>query len=227
MIGLPSPAFDAPRSPPLPAADENLVDTAGAIAHRRNPVTFRSVSENPSDPRSSSARDYGAFFRATLLPLRRYIARLIGSPDAAQDIAQDAYARVFTVMQDRDVEHPRALLYATARNLAIDELRHRDRSPFDHAPLDSATAALPGVEATVMAQEEARLLERAIAELPDECRRVFLLRTGEHLSHEEIAHRTGLTRKQVEKRLYRAVHLLHLAMRASGPAADQENSSPR
>jgi len=171
-------------------------------------------------PRASApAGDYGAFFRATLAPLRRYVTRLVGSREEAQDIAQDAFAKVFTVMQDRPVAHPQALLYTTARHLAIDELKHRARSPFEAgAPADMTISAAPGVEAIVMAREEAGLLEKAVAQLPGECRQVLLLRTGEHLTHEQIAQRTGLTRKQVEKRLYRAVALLHTAMQ-SRPAS--------
>lgn len=177
-----------------------------------------SPNHDPSGPPprpagSIPAGDYGAFFRSTLAPLRRYVARLVGSREEAQDIAQSAYAKVFTVMQSRQVEHPQALLYTTARHLAIDELKHRGRSPFEAGvPTEATISGAPGIEVTVMAREEAVLLEKAIDQLPGECRSVLLLRTGEHLSHEQIAQRTGLTRKQVEKRLYRAVALLHAAM---------------
>lgn len=180
-------------------------------------------TDGPPPHAEAGAGDYGGFFRATFAPLRRYLARLVGSHDEAQDIAQDAYARVYAVMRERPVEHPRALLYTTARHLAIDELKHRGRSPFAVASVDAALSPAPAIEAIVMAREEAALLAQAIERLPDECRAVLLLRLGEQLTHEEVGARLGLTKKQAEKRLHRAVRELHLAMHAPGPA-DQNPS---
>ncbi len=123
-------------------------------------------------------------------------------------------------MQRQHVAHPRALLYTTARHLAIDELKHRARSPFRDYPGAAAIApgALPGVEETVMAREEWGLLQQAIAGLAPECRTVLLLRTVEGLSHEEISHRLSVPRKTVEKRLYRAIRLLQACRQAQSGA---------
>lgn len=144
------------------------------------------------------------------------MARLVGCETEAQDIVQDAQAKVHAAMQRQQVRHPRALLYTTARHLAIDEIKHRARSPFRDEPVaaENAPGCLPGVEETVMAREEWGLLQQAIAGLTPECRAVLLLRTIEGLSHEEISLRLSVPRKTVEKRLYRAVHLLHATRQA-------------
>ncbi len=57
----------------------------------------------------------------------------------------------------------------------------------------------------------------AINRLPDECREVVALRTVERLTHKEVGARLGFTKKQAEKRLHRAMRLLHAAL---NPAAD-------
>ena len=169
-----------------------------------------------SDERATP-RDFASFYRATVAPLRRYLARMTGSQTDAQDIAHDAYARVFPSMQDKDVGRPQAFLYTTARHLALDRLKRRARSPIlPSAPAgeEAAASSAPAVEAVVMAREEWGLLEQAVATLPPGCRQVLLLRTLEQLSHEEIAQRLGLARSSVEKHLMRAVRLLQDAMRA-------------
>jgi RNA polymerase sigma-70 factor (ECF subfamily) len=194
----------------------NLFDMGGndEIRDRR---PYEPLMTCPPDRQDSPARDFTAFFNATLDPLRRYLSRLVGSRHDAQDIAQDAYSRVYSVMRDRDLEHPKAFLYATAHNLALDELKHRTRSPFHANPSqDEAAAGSPGVEAVVMAREELSMLEDAINRLPEDCRQVILLRMAERLTHEEVGERLGLTKKQAEKRLHRAVRLLHEAVRAPG-----------
>lgn len=209
MLSWPTPPFDEPGPP-----QDN---GQGCRPSHRAPLTppvapASTAADKPLPKAENPPSDYGSFFRITLAPLRRYLTQLIGSHDEAQDIAQDAYAKVFTVMRERPVRHPRALLYTTARNLAIDELRHRARSPFDAAPTDTAPCTSAGIEATVMAREEADLLAQAIEQLPEPLRSVLLLRTGEHLTHEQVALRLGLTKKQAEKRLHRAVRLLHQAL---------------
>lgn len=180
-----------------------------------------------------SPRDAG-FFRSTLAPLRRYVARLVGCETEAQDIVQDAQTRVFAVMQRAEVTHPRALLYTTARHLAIDELKHRSRAPFRDRPdaAELTPGRQPGIEETVMAREEWGLLQQAIAELAPECRAVLLLRTVEGLSHGEISRRLGVPRKTVEKRLYRAIRQLHASRQAQAgirsplvPLPDQRRSA--
>jgi RNA polymerase sigma factor (sigma-70 family) len=152
-----------------------------------------------------------------LAPLRRYVGRLIGDADA-QDIVQAAHAKVYAVMQHQNVQHPRALLYTTARNLALDEIKHRGRSPFEDVPHAADVIGGNNVADAVTREEQHRLLRANIANLPEPCREVLLLRMVEQLSHESISQRLGVPRKTVEKRLYRAMRLLHDALR---PAAEE------
>jgi RNA polymerase sigma-70 factor (ECF subfamily) len=63
-----------------------------------------------------------------------------------------------------------------------------------------------------MARQELALLERAIAELPEGCRAVLLLRKVELLSHREIADRLGIAVSTVEKQHARALRLLRAAL---------------
>jgi RNA polymerase sigma factor (sigma-70 family) len=118
-------------------------------------------------------------------------------------------------------------LYTTARRLAINRLKRRSISPF--APtgmsLELAASSSPGVAQQVMARQELRMLEQAIAELPEGCRAVLLLRKVELLSHREIAERLGIAVSTVEKQHARALRLLRAAlpaesMRSNLSAAD-------
>lgn len=161
--------------------------------------------------------DFAGFYRATLAPLRRYLARLLGSRMEAQDLAHDAYARVYPAMREGQVGSPQAFLYTTARRLAINRLRHRDRARTDSVAGDrlegSATPA-PGVAQTVIAREELDRLERALAQLPPGCRAVLLLRKVEMLPHDAIARRLGVSRSNVEKQHVRALRLLREILEA-------------
>ncbi|MBL9188525.1 MAG: sigma-70 family RNA polymerase sigma factor [Opitutaceae bacterium] len=167
-------------------------------------------------------RDFASLYRETLAPLRRYLERLLGNPTEAQDIAHDAYLRVYPTSQDARIIQPEAVLYTTARRLAINRLKRRSIAPFSPSPAgsDSAPTDTPGVPQQVMAHQELRLLEAALADLPEGCRTVLLLRKVELLSHREIADRLGIAISTVEKQHARALRLLRAALPAeTAPAA--------
>ena len=169
------------------------------------------MTEEPRKP-----RDFASVYRATLAPLRRYLTRLLGNTTEAQDVAHDAYLRVYPEGDRTTAEQPEAVLYTTARRLAINRLKRRSISPIsaDAGPVDSAAAGGPGVAQQVMARQELRLLEEAIAQLPEGCRTVLLLRKVELLSHREIADRLGIAISTVEKQHARALRLLRSALPA-------------
>jgi RNA polymerase sigma factor (sigma-70 family) len=162
----------------------------------------------------ASQRDFAVLYRATLAPLRRYLTRLLGNASEAQDVAHDAYMRLYPVMSAQPPDKPAALLYTAARRLAINRLKRRSISPMAREAFSPETSASsePGVAQQVMARQELALLEQAIAQLPEGCRVVLLLRKIEQLSHREIAERLGIAVSTVEKQHARALRLLRVAL---------------
>lgn len=170
-------------------------------------------------------RDFGDLYRATIAPLRRHLARILGNSGEAQDVAHDAYLKVYPVMEQQAAEKPEALLYTTARRLAFNRLRRRRVTPFvvGSAVPDLGASPSPGVVQQVMARQELQQLEQAIARLPTGCRSVLLLRKIEQLSHQEIADRLGIAISTIEKQHARALRLLRADLanqRAAGRAEE-------
>jgi RNA polymerase sigma-70 factor (ECF subfamily) len=166
----------------------------------------------PDEP--SGDRDFSALYRSTIAPLRRYLTRLLGNASEAQDVAHDAYARLYPAISEEPARRPAALLYTTARRLAINRLKRRSISPIARGYLntESTASSAPGVAQEVMARQELDLLQQAIAQLPEGCRAVLLLRKVEMLSHREIAERLGIAVSTVEKQHARALRLLREAL---------------
>ena len=167
-------------------------------------------------PPPPEPRDFASLYRATIAPLRRYLARMLGNTSEAQDVAHDAYLRVYQASEKSTPIQPEAVLYTTARRLAINRLKRRSISPItpDATTVETAASSTPGIAQQVMARQEMNLLEQAIAELPEGCRSVLLLRKVELLSHREIADRLGIAVSTVEKQHARALRLLRAAMPA-------------
>jgi len=172
---------------------------------------------------------FAGLYRSTLAPLRRYLGRLLGNPNEAQDVAHDAYLRIYPSVQEGSAKNPQAVLYTTARRLAINKLKRRSITPFvaGEASLETAAAPAPGVVQQVIARQEWKQLEAAIAQLPEGCRAVLLLRKIELLSHYEISQRLGIAISTVEKQHARALRLLRTALVAeSDDAAHDQTRLP-
>ncbi|MDO9002945.1 MAG: sigma-70 family RNA polymerase sigma factor [Aquabacterium sp.] len=142
--------------------------------------------------------------------LRRHLVRELRDADHAADIAQSTFERVYTHALNLPAIHidsPRAMLFKVARNLCIDEARHRRvaqdwaRDKY-HADLHCAQPSSEHLFA------HRQLLERVvetIERLPPRRREVFLLFRAHGYSHAEIAERLGITEMAVAKHLVRSV----------------------
>ena len=166
------------------------------------------------------SKDFTGLYRKTVAPLRRHLARILGNTAEAQDVAHDAYLRVYPTVARQEAEKPEALLYTTARRLAFNRLKRRRIAPFSSQAAADAqlVSPAPGVAQQVMARQELQQLEQAIAALPEGCRTVLLLRKIELLSHQEISQRLGIAISTVEKQHARALRLLRASLQA--PAAE-------
>jgi RNA polymerase sigma-70 factor (ECF subfamily) len=165
-----------------------------------------------SDP---SQTPFVSLYRATIGPLRRYLARLLGNRTEAQDLAHDAYARVYRAMDAQRIERPQAFLFTTARRLAISQLRRRQVAPVREGEgqiIELRMSDAPGVERVVMAREEWARFEQAVANLPPGCRQVLLLCHDENHSHAEVGAKLGIAVSTVEKQHARALRLLRAAL---------------
>ena len=125
----------------------------------------------------------------------------LADPD---DLVQESLARVWRVRQRGEVASPKALLFTTARNLALDQLRRRQVIGIDAV---AEIAELPVFEDSPTAADQAahnqelELLTEAIQSLPDRCRQVLTLRKIYGLSQKEIAAQLAITEHTVEAQI--------------------------
>ena len=189
-------------------------------------MSFR--PDDPEGPFPNSpppARDFGSFYRATVAPLRAYLAKLLGDRAEAQDVAQNAFVRIQPAVNDGRAREPRLLLFATARRLALNEIRRRRNqrlAPDGSASLEAALSDAPAVEQIVAARQELVRFEEILLRLPPGCRQVFLLRKVEDLTHDEIARRLSISTKTVENHMTRAYRLLREAYTAAEATAPKK-----
>jgi RNA polymerase sigma-70 factor (ECF subfamily) len=109
----------------------------------------------------------------------RYLCRVVGRPDTAQDLTQEVFLRVTrTRVPDADPSGHRAWVFKIARNLVLNHVRDGMRRGQPVALVDSSAPAT---------QEMAVAIKQAIGALAEGDRDVFLLRESAGLSYGEIA----------------------------------------
>lgn len=145
----------------------------------------------------------GALFRRYRRSLLWYLTRLIRNRDDAEDIAQEAFARLLGVPHlEADAGRARNYLFATATNLARDNYRRRTaRAESAHVPLDDLQleATDPKPERLIDGERGCRVVEGALRDLPARSRQAFVLYVHEQMTYERIALMLGVSKKTIER----------------------------
>ena len=154
--------------------------------------------------RDGDERAFAALFERFRRPVYTFALRMLGDADAARDLVQDVFVRVWERRAQLDrPESFRSWLFAVARNRCLSQLRRgRDQVPLDEAP-EAALAIAASVDGPERDQDLA-LLRRALAALKVEYREVLVLREYQGLSYAEIAAITDSTESAVKSRLFKA-----------------------
>lgn len=154
--------------------------------------------------------------------LRHFLARRLRCSDTAAEITHETYIRFCQTSQSAPVHNARALAYRIALNLAVDYQRKAKVRKVRVAEVDfeEFTEGYPtteaGPEQVAIALEGLDTLERALMELPPDCRNAFLLRGVDGLTYLEIASRLGISESMVHKHLSRATAHCSQRLKESG-----------
>ncbi len=153
-----------------------------------------------------SPREFRQIFDRLYMPLSMFALRLCGDTDDADDIVQEAFLRVWEMLEaGAEIRDIRAYLYRSVRNGAL------TRMSGGHSLGLEAMADVPDEEIDT-SERDARLWE-AIDRLPERCRQVFLLSKRDGLSNAEIADELGISVKTVENQMTKAFRQLRETLR--------------
>lgn len=171
----------------------------------------------PALIRAAAAGDLAAFerlVRAFQEPVWRFLRRLLGDAGAAEDVAQEAFLRVFRRLPTFSFEAKFSTwVFQIARNAGVDELRARRRR------LRVASLTPPRRPPAAVAEAVAEI-DAALASLPVDLREAILLVEVLGLRYREVARVLDVPEGTVKSRVFSARSRLH-----RWSTADEERAS--
>jgi RNA polymerase sigma-70 factor (ECF subfamily) len=199
------------------ASDGRAVHTAGSAggvtggrptvnACRREAAPLEGAPDG--SPPVSDDRALAELYRTESPKLIRILARRTRDSDEARDLVQDVFYRFARLGEGRagTLERPQAYLRRIVANLLKDRAKLASRrSVALHVVADEER--LPGLDqhGLLESRDMLRRLEAAILRLRPRTREIFVAHRIEGLTYSEIAERTGLSVKGVEKQMSKAL----------------------
>ena len=168
----------------------------------RGPCTSESTQPIGESCPARLAQAYAEFAG----PLRAYLTRILNSSTDAEDVVQDAFLRLHRSGNLAAYDNLRAVVFKTGKRLALNVIRRRRRDASTARRRHIRRGALfnaPSPRGSVIAEEQAAIYMRAIAQLSPRCRQVIELRTVSELSYKEISDTLGLSISTLEKHVVR------------------------
>ena len=144
------------------------------------------------------------------MSLRDALARAVAGivpPKEIEDIVQETYVRACKIDNLDDIKTPRAFLFKTARNLALDYIKKAENRLIinieteNEAYYDTVKTANNDTFEEVATNEEFALFCEAVRHLPTQTRRVFVLKKVYGHTQKEIAQEMNLSESTIEKHI--------------------------
>jgi RNA polymerase sigma-70 factor, ECF subfamily len=160
---------------------------------------------------------FGILFRQSYPELCSFVVQFVRSGAVAEELVQDLFLRLWERRAEWETELPsRSYLYQSARNRALDHLRHERivQQTASRSAAEMEAERTETVPNTDLATQELDLaIRRAIEQLPDRTRQVFVLSRGHGLRYGQIADALGISVKTVEAQMGRALRILRDRLR--------------
>lgn len=152
---------------------------------------------------------FSALFREYYPLAVRTVEGMVRERAIAEELVQDVFVELWDRRKSlRFDESFRAYLFRSARNRALNHLRHQRVQTRAEPLLASPSATPAGAFSEMIDREIDAAVESAIQRLPERCAEIFRMSRFDGLKYREIADALGISQKGVEAQMGKALKLL-------------------
>jgi RNA polymerase sigma factor (sigma-70 family) len=175
------------------------------------------MTSKTNDVPSRAANNIHSVYLRYRSLLARAISRIV-KPTDIDDILQETFIRAYVAADKTEIRHPRSFMLKTARNLALNHVTSAYSTRVDVADFGDEDVHLSSrsdaVESQCDSQERFLIFCRAVRSLPEQCRRVFILKKVYGFSQQEISKYLGISESTVEKHVAKGLSMCREAVDA-------------
>lgn len=147
-------------------------------------------------------------FRDYYKPLVRYGTTFLKDSDEAEDVVQQVFVSMWEKRSQQDIHTSvRALLYKAVHNACLNRIKHR-KVRMVYAEELKATQEQASQVDLVQANELDEKIQLAVANMPEQCAKIFKMSRFEQLRYQEIADQLGLSIKTIENQMGKALRII-------------------
>ncbi len=152
-------------------------------------------------------KNYQSLYEEHGQPLRNFLYYKCGDLGRAEDLAQEAFVKMWQKCKDVIFEKAKSYLFTVANRLFLNHIEHQKVVlKFEKKGHTDRNNQSPEF---IMEEDEFKSkLEQAISDLSEAQREAFLMNRIDKMSYQEIADALGISVKAVEKRIHNALKTL-------------------
>jgi RNA polymerase sigma-70 factor, ECF subfamily len=156
---------------------------------------------------------FETLFKANYQRLVMYARRFLNDQDAAQDIVQAVFVKLWERRTELVIANPLSYLMRAVHNRCINELKVSHQ----HVPIDNAQPFFDDDNEALPDEALIQTVQNVIRQLPEQRQRIFRMSRFEGLKYREIAAVLGLSIKTVEAQMGKALQFMreHLSLAVS------------
>jgi RNA polymerase sigma-70 factor (ECF subfamily) len=149
---------------------------------------------------------FRSVFDSNFKVLRNFLVyKFRGDIESAEDIAQNAFVKLWENCAIIQPEQAKSFLYTTAIRISLNTIKHNHVVSNFELQFKPKSSHKESPEFLMEETELKTQLEKAINDLPEKQRTVFLMNRLENQSYPEIAASLDLSVKAIEKRMHQAL----------------------
>ena len=157
---------------------------------------------------------YNHLFNTYYIILTAFANKYVNDQEVARDIVQNLFVNMFESRKHIViVSSLKAYLFQSVQNRCINYIKTIRLHEKHHDHMKSSTEIATDLEEMIIETELEQLIFQRIGELPDQCRRIFLLSRTRGRLNKEIAELLDISIRTVETQISKALKILREDLR--------------
>lgn len=152
-------------------------------------------------------RIFEKVYREQVDPLRNFLYYKCGSLQLAEDLAHDSFSKLWENCAKIVFDKAKSFVFTIANNLFLNHIKHQ-KVVLNFEKKSGSVEDKKDPHYLLEENEFKEKLEKAISDLPETQRVVFLMNRIDQLTYKEIAKTLDVSVKAVEKRMHKALKKL-------------------